>query len=88
MRMAFLAASADEHDEADRGEDVDLVAPDGQEHEGPEHGDRGAEQHGDGQRPALVLRGEDQEHHEQREAEDDAGGHARAATCSWKDMPM
>ena len=44
--------------------------------EGAEHRDRRAEQHAEGQRPALVLRGQDQEHHEQREAEDRAGGNA------------
>ena len=36
-----------------------------------EHGERNGEQHGERQRPALVLRGEDQEHHDDREHERD-----------------
>jgi hypothetical protein len=78
-----LGGQRDQHHEADRGEDVHLVAADDQEREGPEDGDRRAEQDGEGQGPALVLRGQDQEDHEQGEAEDRAGGHAAAAACSW-----
>ena len=43
---------------------------------GAEHRERRAEQHAEGQRPALVLGREDQEHEKQRHAEDDGDGDA------------
>ncbi len=45
--------------------------------ESAEQRDRRAEKHAEGKRPALVERGENQEHEEQREREDHPRGHAQ-----------
>jgi hypothetical protein len=74
--MAFLAGQADDHDEADLGVYIVLHSAEPQSEEGPEDGNGEREEDTEGQRPALVLRGKNQEHKEKREPEDSAGGHA------------
>ena len=47
----------------------DAAQPDGGD--GPEHAERHGGQHGERERPAFILRGEDQEDHDQREHENE-----------------
>src|SRR5207244_6631349 len=65
-----LGGQADHHDQADLREYVQLVPAEPQRAHGAQDGDGRAEQDAERQRPALVLGGQDQEYHEQREAED------------------
>src|SRR5574337_339154 len=78
----ILGGQADQHHQADLSEDVILARlrshqfEEPQSAEGTEDGNRGAEEHTEGQGPALILRGENQEYKEQGEPENDAGRHA------------
>src|SRR6185437_1216215 len=69
-----LRGKADEHDEADGGEDVVFKRAHGEGEVGAEDGDGRGEQDAEGKRPAFVERGEDEESNEDGEAEDDPGG--------------
>ncbi len=62
-----LGSQAHEGDQADLQVQIgiDSAQPHGQE--GAEHGERHGEDHGKRQRQALVLRGQDQKHHEHRQ---------------------
>src|SRR5262245_132180 len=71
-----LRRETDQHDEADLREDVVVETPPPERGERAEDGDRDAQQHAEGERPALVLRRQDQEHRKQREAEHHPGRHA------------
>src|SRR5439155_23461266 len=65
-----LGGQADHHHQADLREYVQLVPAEPQRAHGAQDGDGRAEQDAERQRPALVLGGQEQEYHEQREAED------------------
>jgi hypothetical protein len=68
-----LRREADDHHEADLREHVELEAGDPERADRAQQRDRGAEQDAERQRPAFVLRRQQQEHDEQREAEDGGG---------------
>ena len=56
----------------------DAAQPDGGD--GPEHAERHGGQHGERERPAFILRGEDQEDHDQREHENERTAFSRCFT--------
>ena len=64
-----LGRKADQHDEADLREDVVLHLPREECQVGAKHGDRDAQEDAEGQGPALVERGQDQEDEEEGQAE-------------------
>ena len=77
-----LGRQAHEHDDADLGVDVvdGLAAGEeaqGQPQEGPEDAQGQAQQHAEGDGPALVLGGQEQEHEQQAHAQDERLGAAR-----------
>jgi hypothetical protein len=66
-----LRRQADQHDQADLEVDVVLEPAHGDESERPGDREGYRRHHGEGQQPPLVERGEDQEHHHDREREGD-----------------
>ena len=73
IRMAFLAAKPDQHDEADLRQDVDVHAAQQQPADRGQQAHRHDQDHRQRQRPAFVLRREQQEHEHHRGAEDEDG---------------
>ena len=61
-----LGRETDQHDEADLGEDVHVHGPEQKPGHRGEQAHRHDQNHGERQRPALILRGEQQEHEHHR----------------------
>ena len=69
IRIAFLAERPMSITETDLGIDIQFVVPDHQPGEGTPDGDRQAQQHAEGQSPALILGREDEKNEEERHAQ-------------------
>ena len=72
----IFGGEPDEHDQADLRENIVHHVPRPQGHESAQHGDRRAQQHAEWQAPAFVQRGENQEHEQERKAENRDGRNA------------
>ena len=83
-----LRGEAEQRDEADL--EVDVVGESAQPDRGQraERAERQRQQHRERQRPLLVLRGEDQEHHDHREAERERRRAARALLLVRRAAPV
>ena len=68
-----LGGQSDEHDQSDLRVDVVLQATRGERQKAAKDRDRRAEQDAEGQRPALILRSQNKEDEEQRDAKDGGG---------------
>ncbi len=90
---SVLGCQSDQHDEADLGVDIVIEMSQPEKEISAEHGDGRAKQDAEGQRPAFILSGKDEEDEEERQPEDGAGGNALARpsvperTCRYSHNP-